>query len=145
MLVDSYVRTFPMGSAEGTLATAAMMASGAFEIGFLLTVGAVMRVASLNVNVPACILCALAVSGCVTTGNTTFADRMSIRMRCQELAGPEPYAPAGLFGAVGGIVKVSQPEWQAWSAKVEDCTKRKIAELEGTATSDTKGKRASKQ
>jgi hypothetical protein len=104
-----------------------------------------MRVASLNVNVPACILCALVVSGCVTTGKTTFADRMSIRMRCQELAGPEPFAPAGLFGAVGGIVKVSQPEWQAWSAKVEDCTTRKVAELEGTATSDTKAKRASKQ
>jgi hypothetical protein len=103
-----------------------------------------MRAASLNVNVPVCILCALTVSGCATTGKTTFADRMSIRMQCQELAGPEPYAPAGLFGAVGGIVKVSQPEWQAWSAKVEDCTKRKVAELEGPATGG-RGKQSAKQ
>jgi hypothetical protein len=93
-----------------------------------------MRVASLNINVPACILCALAVSGCATTGNTSFADRMSIRMQCRELAGPEPFAAAGLFGAVGGVVKVSQPEWKEWSAKVEDCSNRRIAALEGTAT-----------
>jgi hypothetical protein len=103
-----------------------------------------MRVASLNVNVPACILCALAVSGCATTGNTSFADRMSIRMQCRELAGPEPFAPAGLFGAVGGIVKVSQPEWKEWAAKVEDCSNRRIAALEGTATG-AKATRSAKQ
>jgi hypothetical protein len=107
-----------------------------------------MRVASLDLNVPVCnlsvcILCALAVGGCATTGKTSFADRVSIRTQCRELAGPEPFAPAGLFGAVGGIIKVSQPEWKAWSDKVEDCTKRKVAELEGSG--DPKAKRASKQ
>src|SRR5262245_17011093 len=116
------------------------------ELVFLLTVGgAVMRVASLSLNVPVYILCALAVSGCATTGNTSFADRVSIRLKCQELAGPEPYAPAGLFGAVGGIVKVSQPEWQEWAAKVEECSKRRIAELEGSATGSPKGKQSAKQ
>jgi len=104
-----------------------------------------MQVTSLSLSVPVCILCALAVSGCATTGKTSFADRMSIRLKCQELAGPEPYAPAVLFGAVGGIVKVSQPEWQAWSAKVEDCVQRQVAAAEGTAASDPKAKRASKQ
>lgn len=102
-----------------------------------------MRVASLNVSVS--ILCALAVSGCATTGNTTFADRMSIRMQCREQAGPEPFAPAGLFGAVGGVIKVSQPEWQEWSGKVEDCVKRRVAALEGTAVSGAKGTQSAKQ
>jgi hypothetical protein len=51
-----------------------------------------------------------------------------------------------MFGAVGGIIKVSQPEWKEWSAKVEDCTNRKVAELEGpAATSSAKRKQSSKQ
>jgi len=105
-----------------------------------------MRVASLNVNVPACILCALALSGCATAGKTTFADRVSIRKQCRELAGPEPFAPAGLFGAVGGIVKVSQPEWKEWSSRVEDCVQRRVAALEGQqATGDAKATPSSKE
>jgi len=138
----------PEGTAAGTLATrnasnGSDEVSGVLRIGFYQPWGAVMRVANLNVNVPAFILCALAVSGCATTGNTSFADRMSIRMQCREQAGPEPFAPAGLFGAVGGIVKVSQPEWQAWSGKVEDCVQRRVAALEGT--SGAKGKQSAKQ
>jgi hypothetical protein len=105
-----------------------------------------MRVASLKVNVPVCILCALAVSGCATTpGKATYGDRVSFHMQCRNEVGPEPHEAAGWFGAVGAVVKVSQPEWKEWSAKVEDCTKRKVAELEGTATSGAKGKQSAKQ
>jgi len=105
-----------------------------------------MRVASLNVNLSACIVCALGVSGCATApGKATYGDRVSFHMQCRNEVGPEPHEAAGWFGAVGAVVKVSQPEWKEWSAKVEDCTKRKVAELEGPATGNAKGKQSAKQ
>ena len=103
-----------------------------------------MRTATLNV--PACAVCALAVSGCVTTqgGGVSFMDRVGIRMECQKASGPEPYALANGFGLVGGIVKVSQPEWKEWSSRVEACTARKTAEAERSASREAKATPRSK-
>ena len=92
-----------------------------------------MRTAILNV--PACAICALAASGCVTAqAGASFMERFSIRMECRKASGPEPYRLADGFAVVGAIVKMSQPEWKAWSARVEACTARKIAELERAAS-----------
>ena len=102
-----------------------------------------MRTAALSV--PASAICALAVSGCVTTqGGVGFMDRVSIRMECQKASGPEPYALANGFGLVGGIVKVSQPEWKEWSSRVEACTARKTAEAERAASREAKATPRSK-
>jgi len=102
-----------------------------------------MRTATLKV--PASAICALAVSGCVTTqGGVGFMDRMSIRMDCQKAIGPEPFAVANGFGLVGGIIKVSQPEWKAWSARVEACSTRRIAEAERSASREAKATPRSK-
>jgi len=103
-----------------------------------------MRTATLNV--PACAICALAVSGCVTTqgGGVSFMDRVGIRIDCQKASGPEPFAVANAFGLVGGIVKVSQPEWKAWSARVEACTTRNIAAAERSASREAKATPRSK-
>jgi len=103
-----------------------------------------MRTATLTV--PACAICALAVSGCVTTqgGGVTFMDKVSMRMECRKASGPEPFALANGFGLVGGIVKVSQPEWKAWSARVEACSAKRIAEAERSATREAKATPRSK-
>ena len=103
-----------------------------------------MRTATLNV--PACAICALAVSGCVTTqgGGVSFIDRVSIRMDCQKASGPEPFAVANGFGAVGAMIKVSQPEWKAWSSRVEACTARNIAQAERAASREAKATPRSK-
>jgi hypothetical protein len=102
-----------------------------------------MRTATLSVSASA--ICALAVSGCVTTqGGVGFMDRVSIRMECQKASGPEPYAVANGFGLVGGIVKVSQPEWKEWSSRVEACTARNTAEAERAASREAKATPRSK-
>jgi hypothetical protein len=98
-----------------------------------------------NSNSQSACLRHIAVSGCVTTqGGVGFMDRVSIRMDCQKAIGPEPFAVANGFGLVGGIIKVSQPEWKAWSARVEACSTRRIAEAERSASREAKAAPRSK-
>jgi len=103
-----------------------------------------MRTAILNV--PACAVCALALGGCVTTqgGGVSFIDRVGIRMDCRKASGPEPFAVANGFGAIGAVIKVSQPEWKAWSARVEACSARNIAAAERAASREAKATPRSK-
>jgi hypothetical protein len=92
----------------------------------------------------ALLLAVAGLAGCATqTG--TFEQRFAIRRQCRESAGPEPYAGANLFGMVGAVVKTSQPEWKEWASRLEDCTKRKTAELDGSATSDARAAPPSKR
>jgi hypothetical protein len=47
-----------------------------------------------------------------------------------ENVGPEPYAIPGSLGVIGAVIKVSQPEWKKWAARVDECVKRKTAALD---------------
>ncbi len=57
----------------------------------------------------------IALAGCVSS------ERIDLARRCRHEAGPKPYAAAPLFGLVGGLYALSQPETQAWNQKITDC------------------------
>ena len=54
----------------------------------------------------------LSVSGCAA---------YEARMDCRRTVGEDPGAAWGLFGAVGGLVRVSQDDWQAWNRRMSEC------------------------
>ena len=65
-------------------------------------------------------LALMALSGCAI---------YQARLACRDEAGPEPGDGLQYFGLIGGIARVSMPEWQAWSGRIGACVDQRMAEL----------------
>jgi len=69
------------------------------------------------------ILAVLATSACGKSYETEVS--------CRQQAGPQPYAGATAFGAIGAVVMISQPEWQNWNHRRAECVRTKMAKSSG--------------